>query len=69
MKFLNFFLCISTLAKNSAEPPKSYVISAGLEPDSFCGLFPTWTYYDNVAKLHIQVCGDFFVVKKKNFKI
>ncbi|XP_075678014.1 uncharacterized protein LOC113790626 isoform X2 [Dermatophagoides pteronyssinus] len=41
-------------AKNPAEPPKSYVISAGLEPDSFCGLFPTWTYYDNVAKLHIQ---------------
>lgn len=31
------------------------MISAGLEPDSFCGLFPTWTYYDNVAQIHIEV--------------
>ncbi|OTF71212.1 hypothetical protein BLA29_004433, partial [Euroglyphus maynei] len=56
-------------AKNPSEPPKSYVISAGLEPDSFCGLFPTWTYYDNVAKLHIQVCiSNFnFFVEKINF--
>lgn len=41
-------------AKNPSEPPKSYVIAAGLEPEVFCGLFPTWNYYSNVAKLHIQ---------------
>ncbi|KAF7489192.1 Supervillin [Sarcoptes scabiei] len=41
-------------AKNPAEPPKSYVVSAGLEPNSFCSLFPTWIYNDDAAKLHIQ---------------
>lgn len=43
------------IAKNLSEPPKAYVVSAGLEPECFCGLFPTWTYYDNVAQLNIEV--------------
>ncbi|CAG2105359.1 unnamed protein product [Medioppia subpectinata] len=41
-------------AKNSAEPPNGFVVCAGLEPDSFCGLFPQWMYREDVADLHKQ---------------
>ena len=57
----SYVICYSIIAhfhftaKNSSEPPTAYVISAGLEPHSFCGLFPTWNYYETVAQLHIEV--------------
>ncbi|UYV67644.1 SVIL [Cordylochernes scorpioides] len=41
-------------AKNPENPPKSYLISAGLEPASFTNLFPEWIQRDDIASLNIK---------------
>ncbi|XP_054168360.1 supervillin-like [Oppia nitens] len=41
-------------AKNSKQPPNGYVVCAGLEPNSFCALFPQWTTRQDVSNLHIK---------------
>ena len=42
--------------KNSKNPPKAYLVHAGLEPLTFVNLFPFWHHDEEIAELNKQVC-------------
>uniref|UniRef100_A0A2D4NHH4 HP domain-containing protein n=1 Tax=Micrurus spixii TaxID=129469 RepID=A0A2D4NHH4_9SAUR len=37
--------------KNVKNPPKSYLIHAGLEPLTFTNMFPSWEHRDDIAEI------------------
>ena len=41
--------------KREENPPKAYLVSAGLEPLSFTCLFPDWVPSDHVSEINAQV--------------
>ncbi|XP_061587837.1 supervillin-like isoform X3 [Cololabis saira] len=52
--------------KNDKNPPKSYLIHAGLEPLTFTNMFPSWEHREDVAEIterEAEVCNQIILVE------
>ncbi|XP_017562943.2 supervillin isoform X2 [Pygocentrus nattereri] len=52
--------------KNETNPPKSYLIHAGLEPLTFTNMFPSWEHREDIAEIterEAEVCNQIILVE------